>query len=959
MKMPNNFFTQQIIPASRTRSGNFAVAGFKLSLICSALALTPAYANETGGSEKEETEVITVTGSRIKNSAATSQLVSIDRTDIDARGFTSVEELLQSIPQMYSGVSTLTTSSNTTGRSTTLESRYAGQSGADLRGLGRSNVLVLVNGRRQAVSAAAEVNNVSETGVNLNSIPFSAIERVEVLLDGASAVYGADAIGGVINVILRKDYIGADLSVKVEQGANGGDSKQIEGSFGHSWDSGNVTLTLSHKSTKAIRSADVGFTTQDFTSLGGHDGRSPFDGTQIGIYQLRTFPFGTFPSNSGYLALTDDGTTPLTLDDLNGSSGRVSSVLEARQDNVPTYLTSDRTNTALVVSIDQLLLDEKLRVFADLQYTNDENDGFQNTNVRLRQFADSIGGPVEIPTSNAFNNTGETLYVNGFYPSSSLGVPEHQSNLTTDERKAIVLGAQYEITENWSLDTSYQLNTTESKYQQEEWRLDYDALQVLANSDDPNIAFNPFGNHSAQNDLSSALVNTPTPDSVQQPSISKVSTFVASMEGLLGTWSGGEIRVAFGGELRKESLEFDDAYLIGQGSIGLLSDLTPERDVKAAFAELSLPLVGKDNAMPGIKSLELKVAGRHDSYKASEPSAAVDNTYEHFSPNIGVSWEVTDGLKIRANWGEAFRAPNISQLYKTSSREFSVSGSFFAEFDPYLPEGADTLNVPDIVLVQGANTDLEGETSESKSVGVIWSPMSLEGFYADINYSEIEISNQITDSNAIYLNTEFWRDNYGPTGPDNAITRDADGFIIGMMTNPININGTTSKSLDAEFGYEIGEFDFVLRATKTLSTERRELTDFSDLSGTDRGLPEWVGSAVVNYSIADFSATLAVNYTGSYTNVDGFASTQNFGRLSFRSALEQGLGEKMASYTTVDFTGRYFWQDMDMVFTLGVKDLFEADKPFYNNARGAQYDFKHANIQGRTVFLNIKKDFSF
>lgn len=938
---------------------------FKYSLLFTALAAAQALAANEQPKEieqEEEIEKIIVTGSRIVNAAPTSQVIAIDREDIQARGFSSVEDILNSLPQNFSGMSSATTTSNgseTAGADISNTSRFAGQASADLRGLGRSNVLVLVNGRRQAVSAAAEVSSQTETGVNLNSIPFAAIERVEIVLDGASSVYGADAIGGVINIILRKDYEGGDIAVRYDDGANGGDTITIDGSYGYSWDSGNVTFSFSHKTQDPISAAKAGFTTQDFTSLGGFDGRNQFSGEQVGIYRTVVHPrFGPFPSLIGYLPENDNGSQPLTVEDLSYASGRLERTLTGLHDKAPLYFTNERENTGFVLSFEQSFLDGSLKLYSDIQYNKDESWGQSVPDPRLVRFPIvSLGGRVEIPPSNAFNDSGETLLVQGNYPVDSVGLTSNDDTKTSDRRVGLVIGSEYQLSKNWSLDASYQFNETESEFTQELWLFDLEKLQLLANSDDANVAFNPFGNHSAQNDLSSALTNEPTPDSVQQPSISTLNTLFVSAEGLLTSWSGGDIRMAVGGELRKESLEFDDVYLIGGGIVGVLSDSKPERDVKAAFAEINVPVFGHKNSIAGFYSLDFKFAGRYDQYKASDSSAGVDNTYEKFSPSIGFSWQPIEDLKVRGNWGKAFRAPNLSQLYKTDSREFLIAGDAFAQSDPYYPEGAEIGDAPSVTLIQGANSELAGEVSESFSVGVDWFPIALEGFSLGINYNKTEISDQISDSNAIYTNREYWEANYGPTGPNDAIVRDDNGFISVMNTYPINIDGIKADSLDFDLGYEWGDFNLALKATKTLSTVKFILDEELTYSGTDRGLPEWAGTAVFNWELDDLSTTIAVNYTGSYHNIAGVASTLNGGRKSFKDAQADGDFERMDSYITVDATLRYYWSDI--TFTAGVKDLFEEDKPFYNNGRGAPFDSRKVNIQGRTFFLNIKKEFEF
>ena len=216
-----------------------------------------------GSAEDDVDEEVVVTGSRIRGVETAAPTVSITREDIERRGFSSVEDIIRSLPQNYSG---LNSSSHADG--STESPRFVnGASSANLRGLGTGSTLVLVDGRRSA-------NAPSEDGtfIDLSKYPIGMIERIDVTTGGASAVYGSDAVGGVINIITRKDYQGAETTLRYE--SSNGDAYELRQMFGTTWDSGNVTVNLNYKSSDPVNRLSLGIENTDHSDRGGRDHRT-------------------------------------------------------------------------------------------------------------------------------------------------------------------------------------------------------------------------------------------------------------------------------------------------------------------------------------------------------------------------------------------------------------------------------------------------------------------------------------------------------------------------------------------------------------------------------------------------------------------------------------------------------------------------------------------------------------
>lgn len=202
--------------------------------------------------ETSVVESVEVTGSRLATGDPTSRVIVISKEEIQARGVTSVEQLIRTLPQNVNTIGAVTNERargplSNRGKVGVSQIGSLGVSAANLGGLGAGNTLILVNGRRVAGAAGIE-----DGFANLNGIPLSAVERVEISIGGASAIYGADAIGGVINFILRKDFVGSTLTVQHEESSNDADNSRISLFSGYSWGSGNISGTIDYSRRKPV-----------------------------------------------------------------------------------------------------------------------------------------------------------------------------------------------------------------------------------------------------------------------------------------------------------------------------------------------------------------------------------------------------------------------------------------------------------------------------------------------------------------------------------------------------------------------------------------------------------------------------------------------------------------------------------------------------------------------------------
>ena len=393
----------------------------------------------------DEVETITVTGTRLPKGDPTSFVYSFTVEDFEARGVSSVEELMRTLPWAYHSINQQTSAIDSSALAPSdvdKNPRFVdngstglilfevitgfGTSTANLRALGSANTLVLINGRRIAGRAGDE-----EGYANLLNIPFSAIERVDVQLDGGSAVYGADAIGGVINFITKKNYTGFGVKVRQDISSTGADRTNASVQGGYGWGTGQATGTLQRTSQDPIVNAKTGWTTNDNRSLFGpeFDDRDTSKGQPGVARRICQYSWGSYPcgdrlqlpaGHSGDGATVDDFTTDII-----------------PVDYVPPQNGEDASNVSFTVFFEQSLADN-LRVYADILYS--EHEAYQEYRTDLSGYT--------VPASNAYNPFGQDVVVN-YLPEVEVeaGLLPGAYHESRNEQRTVNAGVIWDITD--------------------------------------------------------------------------------------------------------------------------------------------------------------------------------------------------------------------------------------------------------------------------------------------------------------------------------------------------------------------------------------------------------------------------------------------------------------------------------------------------------------------------------
>ena len=864
-----------------------------------------------------ELDDVVVTGSLLR---ATGELASpvlmLDRDALDRRGFGTVAETLTALPQNYAGSGTPNARLAGTDRG---GSNAVGSTGVNLRGLGPDATLTLVNGRRLAGTGfRGEFADVS-------ALPSAAVERVDVLLDGASALYGADAVAGVVNVIMRRTFEGQESRVRVSAAEGGAEDVIASHLAGRSWASGAALLAYEYQTANPLSSRDRAFTRDgDLRPFGGSDRRTVFSspgnivaydsarGSYVSRWAIRPGATGAATSPSDFAAGQANLQAPSLGIDLVPEIERHSVYGRVRQS-----------------------LGDRLDLSGDVRFSR-RAYGFTNV---------PIGAVFNVTRANPFfvSPNGAASHLIAYSFSGDLG-SSRQSGTSTS--LGVTAGGAYALDGDWSLDgyLAYATERGESRLSGQVNTLFLD--EALGNrADNPATAhvaardgfFNPFGNGQANSAAVLEFIGAGYSGSLNR---SRATSANLLLEGPLLTLPGGDLQVALGVQVREET--FDTRSVAFLSSAAPVETVTPgrERSIAAVFAEGRIPLFGPDNARPGLRRLELSLAGRVEAY---------DDFGTTTNPRVGAVWSPLEDLTLRASWGTSFRAPALPQLFDTS-----VTGAtLLARGD-----GSRVL----ALYLYGGNPDLEPETAETWTLGFDY--QRPQGVRISLSYFDTGFSDRISQPVTENISGALTDPSLAPfVRRVDAANNPADlALVQGYISDPAFSFGTL----------------FPPSAYGAILDGRWVNTALVDVRGLD-------GSASYPLTLGDQKVVLEASASYLFAfDVQGTpaaAVRRQVGRVGYPTRLRSRAGatwtrgdvdvalhwNHVADYRDAAGRGIDAWNTADLriswapvagVFeglrlALSVKNLFDLDPPFYDSPTGFGFDGGQADLLGRVTSLQL------
>ena len=922
---------------------------------------------------------VTVTGYLVPRIGDGPQpIVTLDQQFFKDQGDQTVADVLQRLPQNANSFSPSVNAG---------QSFSPAGSNVNLRGLGTNETLTLVDGHR--VSPFPFPQNGTESFVDLNSYPLASIDRIEVLKDGGSATYGSDAVAGVVNLLLKDEYEGADILF--HYGVSGRDDYSVyhlavvAGLVDHINDNSKVSILGAFD---YFESSPILMSARGYSSELNH---TPFGS----YYDWRTIdsPYGNFFDNNGNTYSVIPGTkgpniTKNNFFPVNSPLNEYGSVqdyeINPREQRYGGLIKVNYQPTPWLKLYEELTLER-----------NKENS-------EIPDYGPSQTDNIVIPASNPYNPWGTPLVPIG----DALLEFGPQKQVVTINAVTTITGATIQLPHNWFVDASYVYSETDgdrTTYNQ----ISRTGLQEALNGQLPGFIgtyYNPFVDFSSVKHPNGGFVDALrlTTDSKARTSL---STWAIKAGGEVIDLPGGTVTVGLGAEYRDDAYETSidqnskNGNIIGSG--GPQSTTSARRNVQSAYAELTIPILGNQWSYPGARLLEVVLQERYDQYSDFGSAA---------KPKVLLRYKPFDDLTLRATYSEGYRAPNLPEL---------DSGSFIEQaalVDPKNPQlGTQTY----FVHVQG-NPALQPETSYSYYAGAVWTPGASDpehsswgwanGFTAYVDWFQISEHNRIQqlDPQQV-LDDESQFPGLVQRLPNGQINYINDPFVnLGaVLVDGIDF-GASYTSKEYSWGKITAEanatyiWNYAVQNIKGNTTN----TSFGAIAVTPTpiyleddsfGLPDLKVVSSLFYSktvfaIDTFRTGIVSNFTDSYHDAnDNFKGTD-----PQASVQPNGLVHRVGSWTTWDWQISYkfgapeevtpqtpapgyskdgkkivgekavapkregasggirYWL-ANTTFTFGINNIFDTNPPFVDDGYG--FDPGTANAFGRYFYMEVEKKF--
>jgi iron complex outermembrane receptor protein len=956
----------------------------KVSIVvaaCAAACAAPAFAQQsaTPPSQSGRLETVVVTGSRIAriDAAAESPIVTVTAEQIKQSGISTVEQFLNTLPQITPGLSSQSNNPSSNGRAF-----------IDLRGLGSGRNLILINGKRGMGSTGGGT-------VDTNTIPTALIERVEVITGGAATTYGADAVSGVVNFILKKNFKGIELDAQTRQ-TEQSDGKETSASLtmGGTFEGGRGSAVFSAGYFKrdAIYKGARAFSAQASNTTGIFPGGSISVGTNAPTQAAVDAIFGanTCNTNGGQagFGFNPDGTLFCT--GVQGNANRNMAGYTGPESHIATAFAPDlfsynfEPDNILVLPMERwslysavnLDVNDHFRPYATVQFTNYN---------ALQELAPTPGGGFTIPTTNPFwNQQALTLLATRANPTAAVPYSKRFNSLggrtgyNTHDVWQLVTGATGDVVGDWT----YDFHATYGRSVQNEVQggnVRVPRLQALLNAADGGASlcaggFNPFGPTPLSAACSSYI-------GLQAKNLTTVVQRVveASVQGPVAELPAGSLDAVVGASYRDLEFDFQPDSGLQPGQVVGFNEQLPVKgdlDFQDFFAEAvipilkDLPLVKSLSATVGARVTDSNISGRDNSYKAT------------------LDWAVTDKVRFRGGYQTAIRAPNVNELFAPQLNNFptftnqdpcNTTGAIAATYrngtngaqvqalcaaqSPVAGGGAYVQPFGQARGIVGGNPNLGPEKAKSFTAGLVFQPS--KELTATVDYWSIELTDVIGGIEAATIvqrcfNRDGANPTYSATNPYcQFFTRDQnDGGVINLSQLQRNqaFRKVSGLDLALDFGLNMGNLG-ALRwnvnstwlekdETSTAVTPNDPVNDFVGTIGATTGsaIPKWRFNLSTTYSLGGLSVQLVSRWIDKMVHantVTGGSPTANTGT---------------AATWYHDLSARYAVTPTITV-RAGVSNLLDQEPRLYTPNIQANTDPSTFDVLGRRYFVGVNARF--
>jgi iron complex outermembrane receptor protein len=899
-----------------------------------ALGLLSGLAAAQSFAQEQPMQRVEVTGSAIKRIAVEGALPiqTLSQETIAKTGATNVAELIQTLPAMQGfTISAVAAGSNSGGRVS-----------ASIHGLGESYTLVLLNGRRLAPQG-------SGSAVNLQAIPMSAVERVEILSDGASSLYGSDAIAGVVNFVLKRNQQGGDIEANYSTPTSNraGDSKYVAASYGFGdldAQGFNVLLSYRHDDQSQVRATDRGFAKTAYLPFEYGGKNYIYDRTSAATIPANVTVAFNDPKIAGAAFspyLRKNGSCP----ELNYASlTNTAAVQNCSFDFVTQVEIVPENKRDSLFLKGSLKLNDKVTLFSDVAYSRFDltariasNTAPFTIDKNSAMFTQYVQ-PYLTPEQRAVGLAG-IKSVAGNYRTYDWGTRDSQ---TITESKHAVVGADIEVA-NWSVNTAltWSQNAIDERYvggyaRNAEFRA------MLANR-----SFDPFAPIGAQSAATQELIK----NSIFHGSIRESSTTLKAVDARasreLFTLAGGAAQLGVGADYREyhyDQVPSTDALAGVIYNFNAPAAYDMKRDNVGAFAELLAPLT---------KQLEVTAALRYDSIKAVEDAIKnrkVGNDQSKSTYKLSARYQPTQQVLLRASYGTGFKAPSMLDLAQPEVNAGFTAGNFacpIADANLCRP-GRTQYNV-----LSSGNEALKPETSKQFTIGGRYEPSASLSMGLDLWQVKMRDAVSAVSEIQAFADPVKFRELFGTyTEPSTGNTYWA------FRSTSMNIGKTHNRGIDwditARHRFGFGNLTATLNGTHMLKSEYTkpgtsdDWTSSLDYFGIDNQVMfKNVARLLTTLDTGNLSNSIIVNYRNGYT--DAAAEVRDVAT----NKLVTGFRMEVPSFTTFDWQTRFKFNSA-ITLRAGIKNLFDREPPLsLRNSSGHQvgFDPRYADPLGRQFYL--------
>ena len=966
---------------------NGSVSTIAIVLAASSLGAVPAFAAEqategqqkTGGKrvpeqkagEDEAEKEIVVTGTAIRGVAPIgSNLVTLDRDYAEKTASTDMSELLNTVPA-------ITTAGADAGEN--VFSYYSPQIHS-LGGAASNTTLVLIDGMRIPGGGT----RTAQTDPNI--IPSSAVQRVEVLADGASSIYGSDAVAGVVNYITRSSFSGAEIDGKVGF-ADNWHTYDVNGIVGTKWNTGGIYVAAQHTYRSPLRMKDRDFLSRgDFRSVGGRNTnnfncspatiRTPSSGSEVYLS----------PSAATTTAVVTEN-APCNSDaihaDALGNHKRTNVLLRVHN----TF--GDRLTVTGTANYQHL---RAVYRFGPAEINNVTVFGPGSASSRSDQINPFYIAPAGDPTA-----TQQVVTWSAIRPGNDYG-----TQVAKNDTLYLYGDAEYRLSNSWTVTLSNAFGHSRS------YTDNYGLICTAC-------VYEALNGTTAASGARSRVTNVPLTTAnaldVWQPNGGRTSAEVLAglytnenslmhlnrfnqtkleAQGVLFALPAGDVSLAFGGEYYWAQQHVEDADLTGE------VEFTLSRNALSGYVEVAVPLVSEDMDVPLMQRFDLSLSGRYDHY---------DDVGGTTNPKIAANWEVVQGLRLRGNYATAFVAPPISSIgipelgYQRRATGVTRSQAFYVPLDIYpdarlLPGCANAVTVCQIGTSSnlgltrdyGIGPDAKPQTGNSWSLGVDIAPPQSPGLRASLTFWSNKFVggvNRLEIVQQLYSTALRDRLTICPSGCTEAQINEfaniAHGGTISTTLPPVvyflnnndqgNVLNMVVQGIDADITYRhrtknFGRFTFGASGTYYTRYDQNfggEAFDTLNTSGYNSSFPQIQKRFrfELGWAMGDFSINGFVTYTGAYRNwsdetVEPLVLDENNRPI--------GGGDRVRADKRLDLTAAYrlkFGKAANARLFLNVRNVFDSDPPFYSGTLGRTHGINRyvSNPYGRTVTLGFSAGF--